>query len=303
MVIRGPDPHNLRAAAEKQPAPIIETDRECVGCGYNLRGLRVGITCPECGMPTTAIPGADDPLSTMPTRVIVAFVRGCWVASICIVLTIGVVIAARFPAVNPSFSRMALIGVSILWFGAVLWLTPAFSIPQAVARGFSQRSRLRRATRWLQLGWIIASVASFQAGTTGTSWSALLNSAQWLGFISGIAGIVMLSILLERLSDWTRDTDAARMFNWAMWGLPIATFLIVADYQSPILQILTLAIWLAVTCTFPYGLISLTGSVTLSILHSIEYRDRMERREQRDQQYHAHVGQAVAKMDSARTKK
>src|ERR1043165_1019057 len=100
MAHRAPDPHNLRNLAQAPgmhgPAPIIEVDRECAGCGYNLRGLRVGINCPECGMPTITPKGIDDPLSMMPMRVILTVVRGCWVGSICVVLMVGLELAERF---------------------------------------------------------------------------------------------------------------------------------------------------------------------------------------------------------------
>ena len=35
-----------RAALERRP---VEDDRQCDQCGYNLRGLRFGGRCPECG--------------------------------------------------------------------------------------------------------------------------------------------------------------------------------------------------------------------------------------------------------------
>jgi 2-amino-4-hydroxy-6-hydroxymethyldihydropteridine diphosphokinase len=42
------------AEDDAPPEPgIIPRDVRCVGCGYNLRGLPIRHTCPECGRPTT----------------------------------------------------------------------------------------------------------------------------------------------------------------------------------------------------------------------------------------------------------
>src|SRR5438552_13978961 len=94
---RAPDPHNLRAMTSAMPAPVFESDHPCLGCGYNLRGLRAGVKCPECGMPSVMPAGIDDPLALMPRPVIVAFIWGCWAASFCVVGAIAAVIISRLP--------------------------------------------------------------------------------------------------------------------------------------------------------------------------------------------------------------
>src|SRR5436190_48874 len=125
MPARAPDPHNLRAMTGAQPAPVIETDRPCLGCGYNLRGLRAGINCPECGMPSVMPEGIDDPLALMPRGVILAFIWGCWAASICVLGVIGAVIVSRFPDIDRIVPAIALAGLSILWCLATWLLTPS----------------------------------------------------------------------------------------------------------------------------------------------------------------------------------
>ena len=64
------------------------------------------------------------------------------------------------------------IGIAFIWVVATCLLTPAFGIRQAVTRGFSQQSRLRRAARWLQLGWPVAAVVT---RTSFTRWSSGAN--------------------------------------------------------------------------------------------------------------------------------
>jgi hypothetical protein len=302
MVIHGPDPHNTRAMS-REAAPIIETDRPCMSCGYNLRGLRLGIECPECGMPSKMPEGIDDPLSLMPKRVILAFTRGCWVASLCVGAMIAIVVANQFPDWPRIYSLAAMAGLSVAWVGAAAWLTPAFTIPQAVIRGFSRASRLRRAARYCQWGWVMSASAMFILALIKNPSSAtehLLWWPKWLGFAIGMTGIVLLAILLERLSEWARDGDAEKMFNWATWGLPIATPLLLADLDHPVARMFVLLMWLVLACTFPWGLISLSGAVTLSILHAKEHREREERRDERARRYYQHVAKTVDTMDAAR---
>jgi len=304
MALHAPDPHNLRGM-NKQAAPVIEVDRPCLSCGYNLRGLRAGIKCPECGMPSKMPEGIDDPLSLMPTRVIAAFIRGCWVASVCVMGLLGVVIAHRFQAWDSKVTMTVLTGIAMLWVGAAYWLTPAFALPQAVIRGFSHASRLRKSARQLQWGWVIAagsSAAMMTWPTMGNGLAILLSWGRTLGFLGGLTGIVLLSILMERLSDWARDADAEKMFNWATWGLPITTPLLFVEALPMGPRLVLLVVWLALVCTFPWGLISLSGSVTLSILHAMEHEERMKRRDERTQKYHDQVAETVQKMDAPRGK-
>ena len=177
MPVRGPDPHNLRTIA-KETAPLIEHDCECPGCGYNLRGLRLGVACPECGVPTTAIGEIDEPLSHMPMRIILTFIRGCWVASICVLLMVALVIADRWDSIDEKYAAYGAATLAVIWLGAVIWLTPAFSIPQAVVRGFSNRSRVRRAARLFQFGWVASSfslVLSTTLTNPGNATALLLN--------------------------------------------------------------------------------------------------------------------------------
>lgn len=306
---RAPDPHNLRNLAKKA-APAIDVDRECAGCGYNLRGLRYGVVCPECGMPSTAPPGIDDPLSVMPMRIILALVRGCWVASICVVLMVAVVLAERFGALDARIAMTILTVLSMVWVGAVVWLTPVFSLPEAVSRGFGYRSPLRSAGRWLQVGWVVAT--GFTALRASVNAPAPVEGLLWLGTIvglmAGLSGLVALSILMERLADWARDEDAQRMFNWAAWSWPLAMLVFVPVQAIAGSWIgtggqyrwgagLFILLWLLAIGTFPYGLLMLAKSVTLSILHNIEYQGRTERKLERDRRYFERAGERAARTE------
>jgi hypothetical protein len=182
--------------------------------------------------------------------------------------------------------------VSMLWLGATLLITPAFSLPQAVVRGFSISSRLRRAARWLQVGWIVfagAALYGIAVPNPIASLANLLYLLQVAGFLTGMAGIVTLSILLQRLADWTRDEEAGTAFNWGMWGLPIMTPLLFVDWPvftaNALLKYAVPLLWLGLACTFPYGLLGLSKSVTLSIVHSFEHEHREQRKAERNRKH------------------
>jgi len=314
MAIRSPDPHNLRrAAARAGQQGVFEHDRPCLGCGYNLRGLPHGANCPECGMASKMPEDIDAPLSLAPTSVILAFIRGCWLASICVAAAVGVTIADRFPAWKPSISLFIVAGLSLLWVLAVFWMTPGFNLPQAAIRGFSPRGKLRRATRVLQWGWVASTGASFVewqlsvksggiAGAGGASLRSLLQLLETGGFLAGLAGVVCLSLMLERLAEWTRDDTAEKYFNWSAWTLPISTLLLYIDIPNPYVSLLLTALWFLSVAIFPYALLNLSGSVTYSVLHSVENKGRDERRQERNQKYAQKVGETVQTMDAARKK-
>ncbi len=311
MSARGSDPHNLRSAVAKAGvAAIIDIDRECVGCGYNLRGLRYGMPCPECGLISTLAAGGaggeiDDALSLAPPRVILAFIRGCWAASIIITLVVGLIMAQRFPDWNAKVSRWGLFGLALLWLCAVMWLTPAFAIPQAASRGFWRRSRLRKATRWMQLGWpLAAGMTLLQHEITLTTQTAALTQAVFtVSALVGLTGTILLSIMLERLSEWARDDRAQNLFNWAMWTIPITTLLLVVDIPLPMVGLIFGILWLIGIALFPYALLSLSSAVTLCIVHSYEHRQREERRADRDRRHEEKIARTVQTMDAERARR
>lgn len=305
MPIRAPDPHNLRSAFGKVMS--IEADRECPGCGYNLRGLRVGAACPECGMPVTG-PRAgesDDPLSLAPTRVIVALIRGCWAASIIVALAVASVFAPGIKGWQPEWSRLALVPLALLWVGAVMWLTPALGVPQAATRGFSRRGRLRPFARWMQVGWVLAAACFYLRHDVNMSVRAenFARVGYVIGFAIGLAAVVVLSILLERLANWARDDAAEKLFNWTAWTLPLSTLMLLIDVPLPAVQMLFTLLWLVGMGIFPYALISLSSSVTLSVVHAYEHRQREQRRAERQQRYDEQVERTVRKMDVERQRR
>ena len=152
-----------------------------------------------------------------------------------------------------------------------------------------------------------ATALAFIAAPT-PSVEGFLTLLMYGGLMVGLAGLVVLSILMERLAEWARDEDAQRMFNWAMWSWPIAMLayvpvrLFIGSWLSGTGQPrvgsgVFVLLWVAAVCTFPYGLMMLAKSVTLSILHNLEHRDRTQRKLERDQEHTERLGNRAARTE------
>lgn len=282
----------------------IDNDRPCAACGYNLRGLSLRGQCPECGLPVAAEQTArllDDPLSLMPIHVIRVFRRGCWLASLTVVVFLGLMVSRWWGNWLPWAWSSVLLTAAVLWALAAWLVTPAFELRQAVLRGFATGSRLRQAARWLQLGWVVAAATGLvQAVRPGSGGAGLLYAGAAIGIGLGAVGGVALAVMLQRLAEWVRDDRAERALNLAVWGVPLATLLLLVPLHLPMIGILVSVLWLLAVGCLPYGLLSLSQSVTLSVMHAREHQDRERRRYQRDAEFSQRITDTLARIDQSR---
>lgn len=275
--------------------PEIDRDRPCAGCGYNVRGLKISGVCPECGLPIRSTSNIDDPLSSMPLEVIRKFRLGSWAASACVIAMAAVMMVSGVGGWLMLEFKLALIGIAGAWVVSVFLLTPSLTQRQATVRGFTSRSRLRTAARWLQPGWIVAAVASalaFAIPAAQATAVSMLNTLTTAGVLAGLAGFVTVGILLERLSEWVRDAFAEKCFNWAIWFIPITTggLFIDAMFGGMGLGVVRIGcifiiFWLICLLAFPVGVLSLSRSVSYAAVHAHERMDREKRKFKRDQSW------------------
>lgn len=304
----GPSPNPTAAPLQKPtPKPIV-VDPVCGFCAYNLNGLPDNARCPECGRSQPPLPKhVDDPLSLMPLGVIKAFRRGCWLATACVAGAIGLFVCSRWLAAPPLLWPVAWLALACLWCLAVWQVTPAFPFRQALQHGFSADSRLRVVTRWLSTGWMLTALRDLLAAKAGAPplLLQLVNGLGGLGLIAGVVGLVLLAVMLARLAQWARDDTAEKAFTAAAWGLPLMGGLLFLGFQlfgppnpalNPVFYFhaLFFIIWLVLLMALPYGLLSLSASVSYCVRHAREQAEREQRRLERERD---HFDQVVREGD------
>jgi hypothetical protein len=172
----------------------------------------------------------DDPLTRMPIEVIRRFRAGCWLATFCVAGLLAVA-AARRARVYDDEKTLAVILLLLAagWMASAWILTPIFDLPQAVRYGFCRRGRMRLLARWLPAGWIVVAAAGIAdavvspAPAAQAGWAQLVRVVELVGGGVGLAGVMALGVLLQRLAVWARDPHAERALELALWGVPMTS--------------------------------------------------------------------------------
>lgn len=180
------DPRYLAASGAIKGIPMmVEQDRACPGCGYNLKGLSVGGVCPECGRPISlaAKRGLDDMLVDAPARYLHRFAASLTCAFAGLALNIlGLFTVVSIVAINGVLAFYRLGGPNAIWgvnwqirtpsnaligavylVGAALWLCglitatqPRPTPPDAPESREEEWKRLRHSVWILQAGWFVS---------------------------------------------------------------------------------------------------------------------------------------------------
>lgn len=265
---------------------LIEKDRPCKQCDYNLRGLKIGGACPECGAAITLDNPLRDSLCDAPRGVILRLCAGFWMilGTLAILIAMPFVIVSLRSSMNMTVYSMESIAAG-LWLLGIWFITTPINTPNGAKFNFARGSKLRIAARWLQLPWLMLILLEIRVELTktltGGSPLARIESMLFLPLsVVGLAGFVVLGLLLMELAHWSNDMSAHRMLNWAVWGLPVSTLGLMLSGLNLVLGLLACTmtlLWLFSIFCFGRAMISLGTSVTWAVHHSRAIADRDKR--------------------------
>lgn len=215
----------------------ILKDRLCGRCDYNLKGLRVGDPCPECGaviQGATGIRGIRDNLADAPMSYLRSLVLGCW----CMAAGVVVAIIGTFVAM-PRLANWYGPGFAAL--GSAAWVLGVWIVTQrerhnapADAELADRYAQLRWVNRISQSGWAIASLilliwagfsmAQYQAqlvgGTPVPTWPAQLAAFGYWGVVLiALLGLAPLCVQIASIADWAGHTDLSARLRVSAWGI------------------------------------------------------------------------------------
>jgi hypothetical protein len=273
---------NRMSSRDGQP---IHTDRPCANCGYNLRGLTSGGRCPECGTPifrrtTRAIDFCD-----LPPGTIRKFSLGFYFAAATLTGMFVMLVGGYRLGWGPEMYAAAVTALSFVWFAAVWLMTTPLDVPYDQRYGAPWELKARTWARWLQLGWFAHMAVAWVHVATLPGPGAMLNilrAGYVVSELAGVAGIVLLCILLASFASWVRDDFAERCFNFTAYGMPTLSIIlfVVLPMMGAVamlvmfLSVFLVLIWVGSILAFPVGLWSLARSLSWAVRHS---KDRIGR--------------------------
>lgn len=314
------DPRELKRATRTY-VDVIETDRLCVQCRYNLRGLPTNGKCPECGRPIHgARSGAgfrrfSDNLAQAPLFYLKTLAVGAWLTAIS-----GVVLLVSLHMTR-EMKRMD--SAIIASLAAVVWWVGVFIVTGPRAFGdYTLRDEaldgpiLRVANRVVNAAWLGAGVSwvvVFRAPLASRLEEYAEIAAGGCTLV-GICGLVTLGLQMAALCDWAGDSKLSERFRGTAWILGASVLLsVVALAGSKVPGLLSGFLWwlaLAVSIVsgvavliFAWSLIQLAGIASWAISNNLTARDTERRaltaRERREQEMADRTATAVALQDAA----
>lgn len=196
----------------------ITTDRTCIACGYNLRGLMTGGQCPECGEQIRFVRTGSDRLGESSMLYLNLLAAGFFFMGVGLGTLTLFALASPFTSVGVFASFVALGG--LMWlFGLGVVLMPRARTKPDLTTPEEQRTWnvLRACIIGTQLsaagGAVVA--ALFGSSTTGGTIAAVLLSVWMVGFVP-------IGLYCALLAQWAEDDSLTNRWRGGGWmvGLP-----------------------------------------------------------------------------------
>ena len=265
---------------------VISNDRYCIACGYNVRGLKMGQNCPECGTQIRKDVQVDDPLlagdlnERQQNHVGLALVA--FTLSIAAFARLAVAIVLLTGGGNwPSFGWY-------LWLGLVLSGAWAIGVWLLTAARFDLQYRTIKWMRWsarlTALAFLPAYVLWMLALTklAGAPEEKFVYGLSILLRMIGSIGAVFLAIWLLRLANDADLEDASRRIYLAIWMLPLPTIvLFLIPSQVPwifwFLVLIPLLLWCWYLYVLGRGVLVMKQHVSWSLRIAADHSNRDQR--------------------------
>jgi hypothetical protein len=230
----------------------IDEDIPCQRCQYNLRGLKTGERCPECGTVISLIGRARfvSSLTDAPIGYLQRLMLGCYMMGGAAMLMATVPGFAWIMGLRPAWSATQMIlPLPVMLWAVGVWIVtaPRQTGPQERVDTTREWRRLRGWTRASQavlaVGMLFAGVGAsleyFAMQATRAAWLATnpnpmvtplpatplsLEAKVFLiggGVLSllGYLGLPALAVMMARLADWANDTGLADRLRLSVMGI------------------------------------------------------------------------------------
>jgi len=214
---------------EALPVQPLTTDIACARCGYNLRGLRAGHLCPECGTPIERslignLLRFADPVWLDKLRLGVAL--KLWMLLVALVVGAGGAVAAAFGLFVIQAALSLVAGVLGLW---ALWL---ITTPEPNIATTEDPMSLRRLLRVCAvIGFFGGQAQAFTGATPGIAPGALpgILVLVTIGVMMLVGLVAMFGefVYLRRFASRIPDQKLADNTTVVMWGFCGATAVVI----------------------------------------------------------------------------
>jgi len=206
--------------------PVL-SDRPCRKCGYNIRGLREGQRCPECGTPIGGKRRTSrfaDNLTDSPMWYLVVVLSGSVFMALSLVgsFVFSAFERARSANWNPLPVWVVAVGAGVLgllWLGGVVLTTSRRPHGEHTVRDpILDSEKMRWGARLAQVVFLAGVLTRYLATSTGNA--AAEFAAGVLVYVSLIA-VAPLSVYLGSLLDWAGDTGGGDRMRNSAWAFVV----------------------------------------------------------------------------------
>ncbi|MEM9372009.1 MAG: MFS transporter [Planctomycetota bacterium] len=279
--------------------PIVMESRACRNCGYELRGLRIGDNCPECGTLIRSRPKSFNAREGTITDADPQYVRllagGFWLMAAGILIPIGAIVLGVLLSWfgGPSL----LVGTAGSVVGAVCWCSGSFIISRPRPVVFAERddpvldsAKFRLMVRISGSIWIVSVVLNAAHSALASSGSMPLLEGFVLVLLIGVGlvsfvSLVPMCIFVSDMSFWMSDDSGGWRLRGAAWAMAIfGTLALVLTGMSAMgatwANLFLIWCWLIVfvaQAIFAWSVLGCARIASYTLRYQIEIEGRAER--------------------------